>query len=170
MKENARMKTLLKKYHIEFKHDIPQNNAFPIWKKTDRAGRSYWGVSSFWGLDAHPICAERDLSQLEWDGNEVWLDAQSDEETKNILRQAIGIVTFWEHELETRYPETPFYIFVSYDNGDMQIVDEGELPTRSVTLRFWADRGDNTVIDLEQFEDWEQPAIIVYCNFAPLNS
>ena len=169
MQVNASMKNLLKRFELEFVCNIPLNNALPIWEKTDCAGRSYWGVSSFWGMDAQPISADRDLSQLEWGGNEVWLGAQSDEETKSILRQAIGIMAFWKEELEARYPEMPFYILASYDNGDMQIVEEGELPTRNVTMRFWADRGNNTVINLEEFENWKQPAMIEYCNFAHQN-
>ena len=79
------------------------------------------------------------------------------------------MLLYWKKVLEYQYPETRFYVFASYDNGDMLILDEGELPTRSVTLRFWADRGTDTVINLDFFDDWEQPAIVGYCNFAPPN-
>lgn len=163
MKLNKNMRSLLDEYAINSIDCLPENSTYPVWHKTDAAGRSYWGVSSFWGLDN----SKEDLSQLEWDGNEVYLEAQSDEETTNILRQGIGITVFWKNELETKYPGVPFYIFASYDNGDMMVLDEGELPTRSVTLRFWADRGSDAVINLDDFEDWKQPAIIEYCNFAP---
>lgn len=165
MKTNSGMKSLLQKHLIESIDNIPENHEYPIWKKADIAGRMYWGVSSFWGLDDNPMHSHQDLSQLEWDGNEVYLDAQREEDVSDILRKAIGILVFWKNELETRYPDTPFYLLASYDNGDMQIMDEAESPVRSVTLRFWADRGGNTVIDLSKFNDWDQPAIVVRCNF-----
>ncbi len=60
----------------------------------------------------------------------------------------------------TRYPDTSFYLFASYSNGDMLILNEGESPTKSITMRFWAHRGENTVIDLSDFDDWDQPAIV----------
>lgn len=170
MKLNNAMRTLLEKHSISLCDSTSENNAFPIWNKTDAAGRAYWGVSSFWELDKQPISSDVDLSQLEWDGNEVYLAAQSDTEIANILRQAIGIVTFWRREIKTKYPEIPFYIFASYDNGDMMILDEGEFPAQSVSLRFWADRGGNSVINLEHFDSWEEPAIIEYCNFATSES
>ncbi len=167
MELNNSMRALLEEHSISLNDFVSENHTYPIWCKTDAEGRSYWGFSSFHGLDKHPPCSSIDLSQLEWDGNEVYIEAQTNSEIENILRQAIEIVVFWRNELETKYPETPFYIFASYDNGDILILDEDELPTQSVTLRFWAYRGNNTVTNLEHFESWEQPAIIEYCNFAP---
>ena len=118
-------------------------------------------------MDRKQIKSTQDLSQLEWDGNEIHLDAQTVEGVKSLLTTAVGILLYWKRVLEYQYPETQFYVFASYDNGDMRILDEGELPIRSVTLRFWADRGTDTVINLDSFDDWEQPAIVGYCNFAP---
>jgi hypothetical protein len=107
------------------------------------------------------------FDQLEWDGNEIHLDGQTEEEVRAILVKAIGILLYWKKVLEHQYPETQFFVFASYDHGDMLVLEEGELPTRSVTLRFWADRGTDTVINLDSFDDWEQPAIVGYCNFRP---
>lgn len=164
MKLNHNMRALFEEHAIRLSDAIPEINTYPIWRKTDAAGSAYWGVSSFWSPDRQPPPSDMDLSQAEWDWNEIYLEAQSSTEIADMLRQAIGIVTFWKRELETTYPETPFYIFASYDNGDMLIPDEGELPTQFVNLRFWADRGNGTVINLEHFESWEQPAIIEYCH------
>ncbi|MGM9601098.1 MAG: hypothetical protein ACI3W5_05890, partial [Faecousia sp.] len=75
MKTNHSMKSLLDRYFIDLSDCVSQNNVYPIWHKTDTAGRVYWGVASFWGMDKHPVTSDRDLSQLEWDGNEVHLDA-----------------------------------------------------------------------------------------------
>lgn len=159
------MKNLMKKNSVEMTEDIPQECEYPIWKKENLEGKPYWGTASFWGLDAPGAQGERTLSQLEWDGNEVCLNAETEESVPDILRKAICIIAFWKTELETKYPGTPFYLLASYDNGDNQIVDEGETPVRSVTLRFWADRGDNGVIDLSDFDDWEQPLMVEYCGF-----
>ena len=167
MKLNRAMESLFEQYKIDDVHLISQDSSYPIWQKEDAIGRMYWGVSNFWGLDRKQIKSTQDLSQLEWDGNEIHLDAQTDEGVKSILTTAVGILLYWKRVLEYQYPETQFYVFASYDNGDMLILDEGELPTCSVTLRFWADRGTDTVINLESFDDWEQPAIVGCCNFAP---
>ena len=167
MKLNRAMESLFEQYKIDDVHLISQDSSYPIWQKKDAIGRMYWGVSNFWGLDRKQIKSTQDLSQLEWDGNEIHLDAQTDEGVKSLLTTAVGILLYWKRVLEYQYPETQFYVFASYDNGDMLILDEGELPTRSVTLRFWADRGTDTVINLDSFDDWEQPAIVGYCNFAP---
>jgi hypothetical protein len=169
MKLNGAMKMLLARHKIDDIHLIPQDNTYPIWQKEDMVGRKYWGVSNFWGIDQHPIESTQDLSQLEWDGNEIWLDAQTDEAVKAILIKAVGILQYWKYVLESTFQETPFYIFASYDDGDMQILEKDELPTRSVTLRFWADRGTDTVIYLDNFDAWDQPAIVGYCNSAPLS-
>ena len=161
------MESLFEQYKIDDVHLISQDSSYPIWQKEDCIGRKYWGVSNFWGLDRKQIKSTQDLSQLEWDGNEIHLNAQTDEEVKSLLVKTIGISLYWKEILEYQYPETQFYIFASYDNGDMLILDEDELPIRSVTLHFWADRGTDTVINLDSFDDWEQPAIVGYCNFAP---
>ena len=167
MKPNSAMRELLEQYKIDDLHLIAQDCSYPIWQKEDTIGRKYWGVSHFWGLDRKKVQSTQDLSQLEWDGNEIFLNAKTDADIKSILIKAIGIMQYWKRILEQQYPETRFYVFASYDNGDQLILDEGELPTRSVTLRFWADRGTDTVINLDFFNDWEQPAIVGYCNFAP---
>ena len=167
MKLNRAIESLFEQYKIDDVHLILQDSSYPIWQKEDAIGRMYWGVSNFWGLDRKQIKSTQDLSQLEWDGNEIHLDAQTDEGVKSLLTTAVGILLYWKRVLEYQYPETQFYVFASYDNGDMLILDEGELPIRSVTLRFWADRGTDTVINLDSFDDWEQPAIVGYCNFAP---
>lgn len=167
MKSNLNMKSLLKEHSIDSIDCISQNNAYPIWHKTDTAGRVYWGVASFWGMDKSPICSTCDLSQLEWDGNEVYLDAYTDEDVADMLKRAIGILLFWKSELQTRYSDTSFYLFASFDNGDMLVLDEDESPVKSITMRFWADRGENTVLNLSDFDNWDQPAIMEHIKCTP---
>ena len=168
MRLNNSLNMLFLQYKIENIDLIPHDDAYPIWQKEDTVGRKYWGIGAFWGLDSNPIEATQDLSQLEWDGNELYLDAQTDDEVMAILTKMVGILKYWKTFLESNYCETPFYLFASYDNGDMQIVEDDELPTRSVVLRFWADRKTDTVIDFDSFDDWDQPSIVEYCNFVPL--
>lgn len=67
--------------------------------------------------------------------------------------------------LQSEYRNTPFYLFASFDNGDFLVLDEGQSPIQSVTLRFWADRDTNTVINFSHFDEWEQPALVEQCNF-----
>lgn len=120
MRMNQSMRSLMHKHGITHIDQIPQNSTHPVWVKKDKAGRPYWGVSHFWNLDKDMIIASKhDLSQLEWDGNEVYFGAADEEEVRSILKTAIGILSFWKTELETKYPETPFYLIATYDNGDM---------------------------------------------------
>ena len=118
-------------------------------------------------MDAQPIPLDQDLSQLEWDGNEVYLDASSNDEVKSILTQALGIMAYWKRELEDQYPKEGFYLLASYSSGDGLFLGKDESPTESITLRFWAWRGSNTVLSLEGFENWKQPSIIESCNPVP---
>ena len=165
MISNITMKKLLSKHKIRSIHRILPDDAYPIWKKCDAVGRPYWGVASFWGMDKQPIPSHQNLSQLEWDGNEIHLEATSPEDVTNILRKAVGIMRFWKEYLEARYPDTPFYLIATFNDGNVQILDADDTPTQSVTLRFWAERGSNDIIALDDFKIWEQPAIIGYCNF-----
>ena len=165
MQMNQSMQKLLQDHAIADIKNIALDNAYPIWQKQDAAGRPYYGTSHFWGMDRTPVSAERDLSILEWDGNEVHLDTEKEEDIPRILTSAIGILKAWKAELEQKYPHTPFYLFASYDNGDALVLDEGEAPTQCIFLRFWAYRGINTVIDFSDFDKWDAPAIIEQCNF-----
>lgn len=36
----------------------------------------------------------------------------------------------------------------------------------SVTFRFWAPRGQNTVVCLDSFDEWDQPALLGVCSGA----
>ena len=81
---NKAMKLLLQQHKISI-DDVAVKNAHPIWKKQDHAGRPYWGVSDFWHLDQNGVPASEDLSQMEWDGNEMHLDAYAEEQIPGIL-------------------------------------------------------------------------------------
>ena len=155
---NKAMQLRLQQYKIKI-DDVPVRNAYPIWKKQDQAGRPYWGVADFWHLNQNGVLASDDLSQLEWDGNEVLLDAYAEDQIPGILRETIGIIKSWTLQLEHDEPDMPFLILASYDDG-AELVNKEDFPVDfySITFRFWAVRDRNTVVNLVSFEDWEQPA------------
>ncbi len=161
---NKSMKRILRQHKIDI-NAVPAKNAYPIWKKHDQAGRPYWGVSHFWNLDQNGVPASEDLSQLEWDGNEVHLDAYAVEKIPEILRESIGIIKAWIFQLEREEPNTPFLILASFDDG-AELVNKDDYPDGcySITFRFWATRGRNTVVDLADFEDWEEPVLLAACD------
>ena len=161
---NKAMKLLLQQHKISA-DDVPAQNIYPIWKKQDHAGRPYWGVSDFCHLDQNGISASEDLSQLEWDGNEVHLDAYAEEQIPEILRESIGILKAWKLQVEHEEPDIPFLILASYDDGE-ELVNKEDFPDGfySITFRIWAPRSGNTIVNLASFADWEQPAFLAICN------
>ena len=162
MRINKSMSLLLKDINIR---EISPIKHYPIWQKKDKNGRPYWGVGHFCSFDPHGNLEEQDLSQLEWDGNEVYKETEKQEELPLILMETIGIMKAWKETLEKDYSDVSFYIFASFDNGD-ELVNREEFEFwASTTLRFWAPRNRNTVINLDNFDDWKQPAILIECNF-----
>ena len=164
MLANQTMAMLLREQGIDM-DSVDADISFPIWKKHDPAGKPYWGISHFWGLDKNGIPAGQDLSQLEWDGNEVFLDAHSKAEIAGILNEGIGIIKAWRQHLERSCPETAFCILATYDNGD-KLINKEDFPDGacSLTLRFWAVRDGDTVVDLTCFDEWDQPSLLDICN------
>ena len=79
---------------------------FPIWQKTDSAGRPYWGVGTFYSMDKCENLQERNLSQLEWDANELNYSTSSEERVADLLRDTIGVLKAWQEMLEREYPQT----------------------------------------------------------------
>ena len=164
IQSNKAMKLLFQQHKINV-DDISADNAYPIWKKRDQAGRPYWGVSDFWHLDQNGVSASEDLSRLEWDGNEVHLDAYAEDQIPGILIESIRIIKAWMQQLEHEEPDMLFLILASYDDGG-ELVNREDFPDGcyAITFRFWAARGENTVVNLASFEDWEQPALLAVCN------
>lgn len=164
LQANKAMRALLAEQNIVI-GEIPEKTDFPIWMKRDAAGRPYWGVSHFWNLDKDGVAADRDLSQLEWDGNEIYLDAYIAADIPNILRDMIGILKAWQRQMERDWPDTPFCLLGSYDDG-AELIKEDDSTERffTVTFRFWAPRGKNNVVYLGAFDEWRQPALLGFCN------
>lgn len=162
MKLNKQMDQLFHQHSLEPYAAYPPCTAYPIWTKTDPSGRPYWGTGSFCGMDRQPIQPDANLSYLEWDGNEVHLSADEVEDTGALLLQMMGILACWQKEMAEKHPAIPFYIVASYDDGKGMADTEDGMP--SVTMRFWADRGDLTVAEVENLERYAQPVLVVHCN------
>lgn len=162
MKANQAMRLLLHKQGIDI-NAAPETHTSPIWKKQDPSGRPYWGTGEFWRVDEH-LSADQDLSQLEWDGNELHLDAYAKSSVAPMLRRGIGIMKAWKTQLAQEYPKTGFLLLASFDDGQEHI-NKDDFPDGffSLTLRFWAVRDGDTVVELRDFDTWEQPAFLDTC-------
>lgn len=114
--------------------EIPPDNEYPIWQKTDSFGRTYFGVSDFWNLD-QTIPKDTDLSWLEWDRNEIRIDTPHMEKITEIYLKTVGIIKSWRAQLEQNYPNERFVILASFDDGSE--LAEGSDFSLSFTLRFW---------------------------------
>ena len=130
--------------------EIPPIDEYPIWKKTDPYGRTYYGVSNFCGEDSS-IKKDCDLSWLEWDMNEVIVDSSSSDDIRMVFRKAVGIMKSWHAQMITDFPEERFVIFASFDDGSELV--GGSDPLIGFTLRFWKIRegqGFNENIDSDK--------------------
>lgn len=142
-------------------HMLP-DRCYTIWMKVDRANRPYYGTADFCGLDRRPVPADENLSRLEWDGNEVRLSAEPEGCTADLLRKMMDILAFWQAEMEEKYPAVSFFLMASYDDGEDAVYEADDEPAPSITLRFWADRGDSSVADPENLENYAQPVLLQY--------
>lgn len=165
MRVNKSMEMLLKDVDIQ---NIEPINSYPIWQKKDKNGRPYWGVGNFVSFDQCGNLEEADLSQLEWDGNEVQLSTDRRAGITGILIETIGIMKAWKETLERNYRDVPFYILMSFDNGDALVNRDDYECWVATTVRFWAPRNMNTVVDLDCLEDFDQPVMVLECNFPSL--
>ena len=168
MQANKEMRLLLQECGVDNIDEIPPNTSYPIWEKKDGSGRSYFGVGNFCGIDQDSVPIDQDLSDFEWDGNELYFSTQSFKGVPALLKKVIGILKGWKAELEMRFPNIQFYVFASYDNGDFCEFYDGDEPPRSMYLRFWAERGTKLPLLVpsveECVEQWGQPVIMDVCN------
>ena len=112
-------------------NDASPSINLPIWEKKNCIGQSYWGVGNFCGLDKGIINVDCNLTDLEWDGNEIRLTNSTN--IPELVEQGLEIIITWKKQMEHEYPKISFDIFLSVDKGDEDI-------SPSVTLRFWAVR------------------------------
>ena len=89
------------------------------------------------------------------------LEVYSEKDVPGLLRDGIGIMRDWKRDLEIKAPDMHFFIMATYDRGDM-LINKEDFPDGcySLALRFWAERNGNTVVNLEAFDEWDQPALL----------
>ncbi|MBR2731298.1 MAG: hypothetical protein IKD72_04850 [Clostridia bacterium] len=135
---------------------IPPDDAYPVRKKTDPYGREYYGVSHFWHTDEQ-IDPARDLSWMEWDGNEINVTNEISGDAGCLFRKTVGILKGWQAQMEREFPDAQFALLASYDDGS-DLIEESD-PFFGFTLRFWKIRaGQGPEIDVDRFD---QPVMML---------
>ena len=142
-----------KEFDSSLIEEIPPLDAYPIWTKTDPYGRTYYGVSHFWGADAN-IEKGSDLSWLEWDGNEVHVDSSDPDNIMVLFRKTVGIMKSWQAQLTKDFPNERFVVFATFDDGSA-LIEESD-PYIGFTLRFWKIREGQ---GLPEDADSDQPLL-----------
>ncbi|HEX3017863.1 MAG TPA: hypothetical protein VHP31_08435 [Caproicibacter sp.] len=100
------------------------------------------------------------MTDLEWDGNEVYLDHTND--ISELVKYGLGIIISWKTQLECDYAQVPFDILLSVDDGD----EDGDVHP-SVTLRFWALRNQYHYVEpsLAELLKFAQPVLMEQVNY-----
>lgn len=152
MLTNSSMKKILEDVSIDA---IKCQEPYTIWKKFNQNGQPYWGVGEFYGLDM--AAKDSDLTELEWNGNEVNVD-DFDDILSGVV-YGIGIILSWKTQLERDYTDTVFDILLSVDVGDEDV-------SPSVTLRFWAVREAKHYVcpSLSEIQKFSQPVLMIQAN------
>ena len=137
---------------ITAEHIEPQAG-YPIWRKLNQAGQPYWGAGDFCGIVTSLVNDDYDLTELEWNGNEVHISYSDN--ISSMLIYGLVIVSALKTQLETEYSNTPFDIVLSIDEGDEDI-------TPSITVRFWAVRNQEHFIKplMQELERFSQPVLM----------
>lgn len=93
-----------------------------------------------------------ELSDFEWDGNEIYITSSVD--LTSIVKEALIIMEQLQSQMINEFKETVFDIILSVDLGDNEI-----LP--SSTVRFYAIRDNYHIVESNTLEDYSQPLLIM---------
>ena len=166
MEFNSKMEALLKQISL---NKLPSVESAPIWEKKNYIGESFWGVSDFCGLlGSKPSSIQgRNLTDLEWDGNEIVINRwelkddiiDTTQIIIDVVSEGLALVFDWKLQLN-EYADIDFDIVLSLDEGDEDI-----LP--SATVRFYAVRDSYHCISTEfkSLESFSQPVLIEKVNY-----
>ncbi|ADL03764.1 conserved hypothetical protein [[Clostridium] saccharolyticum WM1] len=138
--------------------DINHRTEYPVLMKINQTRQPYWVVDNFCGIDKTPIDASVNLTDLEWDGNEIYLAHTTD--LVELVKYGLGIIISWKEQLEREYTQIPFDILLSIDHGDEEV-------NPSATLRFWAIRKQYHYIEpsFVELQKFEQPVLMEQVNY-----
>lgn len=147
MEYNFKMQRILNKF---YKQEMPAATSHPIWKKHTLDGNAFYGLGNFCGIKtADVIEYGRELTDLEWNGNE--LDFHNDC-FHTLITDTLSAYLSIKKQLENQYCDTVFDIVVSID----------ESSCRS-NIRFYAVRNDYHYIEPthENVIKFEMEAILI---------
>lgn len=139
MECNFMMERLLTQLHLS---EIEPDGGYQVWMARSQDGDPFWGVGNFCGLDTGQVIKYgRELTGLEWDGNELSACGEQAPE------QAAAIYRSLKMQLQQKFPGTEFELMLSVA-ADRQMA----------TVRFWAVRDGYHYIEgsrenLERFKD-----------------
>lgn len=125
---NFQMERLMASRHPK---DVEPDYQYQVWTAKTLDGNPFWGAGDFCGLDTeHVIRYGRELTDLEWDGNEIYVSGGDAQE------KAFAIYRSIKMQLQEKFPETEFDLMVSVNRED-----------RNAVVRFWAVRDGYHYVD-----------------------
>ena len=144
---------------IETKIDLCdfENILLPnIYEKMNSEGEAYYCINNFCGLNKNGILKylDTELTDFEWDGNEVHICINNEKEIYPVLKVALIAINSWKNILKYKFPNVEFDIVMSISDG---IEFEG---APSATLRIYAIRNEYYYIELDKIEEFKQPILI----------
>jgi len=84
-----------------------------IWERRTMDGNPFWGIGSFCGLPVDSVIQYgRELTELEWDGNELFF---SDEDEEALEHEVAAAYLALKEQMETEFPDQEFDLVVSVD-------------------------------------------------------
>ncbi|MDD4096639.1 MAG: hypothetical protein PHP22_10415 [Oscillospiraceae bacterium] len=99
---------------------ISPSNGHPITRHQNETGEPLWIVSNTgFSLNGCKPFTGTELTDLEWDENEVTIDGS--DRVEELLKETLGILKQWKHQMETDFPLDKFDIILSIDYGDEDV-------------------------------------------------
>lgn len=141
---NFQMERLLASRHPE---DVEPDHQYQVWTAKTVDGNPFWGAGNFCGLDTgHVIRYGRELTDLEWDGNELYVSGE------DAPGQAFAIYRSIKMQLQEKFPDTEFDLMVSVNSEDQNAV-----------VRFWAVRDGYHYVDAERrtLDGFKEEAVLI---------
>lgn len=172
MECNFQMERILASVYLE---DVMPDHSHQVWQGKTLDGDAFWGVDNFCGLDtAHVIRYGRELTDLEWDGNEIFVSGEDAAEKAFAIYHSIKI------QLQQRFSQTEFDLMVSVCTGEQAREGNGEqtregngeqteeqmaerVAGQTAVIRFWAVRDGYHFIEgsRECLEQFREEAVLV---------
>lgn len=149
MYSNLAMNELLRKVSPQY-----TTNSIPelLEKKLAENGEDYYCIREGFCFPyiQNVTFSDTELSQYEWEGNEIFI---SDDSVKIVTAKVLKMIGYLQIQMRNEYPNTAFDIFVSMD------IEEG-LPF-SATIRFYKVRNNFHIVTVEDLNEYNQPVMLL---------